>query len=85
MSKNVNNFFESLTNSTNPRYIQQPPTTTYVAPPPVTYKAPPMYEEYKPFKSTVYKQPTMMYTPPHLRSHFEPLNSSYNSTFYGNK
>lgn len=82
VNRGVNNFFEGLTNSTNPRYIQpiqqftpQQPQPTYVPPRPIN-TAP-----YVPFVSKIYKQPTTMYTPERLRSHFEPLNPSYNYAF----
>ena len=87
MSHSVNNFFESLTNSTNPQYIRTPTPTTYTPPPTPVYTPPPPINTapYVPFSSTVYKLPTTTYTPAPLRTHFEPLNSSYNNTFYNRK
>jgi len=77
--RGTNNFFESLTNSSNPQYIQpiQQPAPqpviqpTYVAPQPLTA---PNYVgiQHQPL-------PTVTYTPSSLSTSFVPLNSSYNS------
>jgi hypothetical protein len=83
VSHGLNNFFESLTNSSNPQYIQPintvsctvPHTTAYTPPHPISYT------EYKPIQSQ--PLPTVTYTPSILRNSFEPLNSNYVNAYYG--
>ena len=82
-SRGVNNFFESLTNSSNPQYItpiqsyQPPPQPlpTYTAPQPLTFAPTPTF--------TTYPAPTVTYTPENLRHMYVPLNSSFNDAYYG--
>ena len=83
VSRGVNNFFEGLSNSTNPTYIQplpqqQPPCMVQQP----TYTPTPI----APFVATstsTYPVPTTMYTPQSLQSSYYPLNSNYNNAYYG--
>jgi hypothetical protein len=85
-SRGTNNFFESLTNSTNPTYIQPIPQPQY-NPAPSPYSGsvitPPLIPS--PAPSTVFPKPTVTYTPEHLRGSFAPLNDRYNDAFYGRR
>jgi hypothetical protein len=75
VSRGVNNFFESLTNSSNPTYIQ--PINTYTpSPPSQTYITPPQIFTHNPL-------PIVTYTPKCLRTSFVPLNSNYSNAYYG--
>jgi len=72
VSRGMNNFFENLTNSTNPRYIQPIQQPTYTPPPQPVYTPPSPISTtpFTPFSTPVYKMPTTIYTPPHLRTYF---------------
>lgn len=85
VSRGVNNFFEGLTNSTNPQYIQPVSTPQYTAPPQPVYPvySTPIPTSYTPISSG--PLPTVTYTPGTLRSSFKPLNSNYNSSYYGTR
>jgi hypothetical protein len=84
VSRSTNNFFESLTNSTNPTYIQPICQPQYNNPIESKYSGsvvvPPLIPP--PAPTTIYPKPTTMYTPEHLRNNFKPLNDSYNDAYY---
>ena len=93
VSRGLNNFFESITNSTNPTYIQPIQQTSYTPQQQPTYTP---YHSQTTFSSTQYTPivsqplptvtyPTVTYTPELLRSSFIPLNSNYNSSYYGTR
>jgi hypothetical protein len=85
VSRGVNNFFEALfvgTNNAVPQYIQPIQQPIYTPPPqpvytPQPYNAP----TFTPIPSA--PLPTVTYTPSTLQSSFVPLNSNYNSAYYG--
>jgi hypothetical protein len=81
--QSVNNFFESITNSSNPTYIQPISQQSYQQPR-TDYVRQNYHQTTFSVQQSIYKLPTTMYTPDILRSHFEAL-SGYESQFYGNK
>jgi hypothetical protein len=77
INRGVNNFFESLTNSSNPRYIQpvQQPISQSIQQPVYPQPSPLVYSQYNAVSSG--PLPTVTYTPTSLQSSFVPLNSNY--------
>ena len=82
MSQLVNNIFESITNSTNPQYAGARPQVVYTPSVQPVYTPPPPISMPTYVPPTIYPLPTTMYTPSSLRTHFQPLNSNYNNSFY---
>jgi hypothetical protein len=83
VSRGLNNFFENISNSTNPQYIQPTSTPQYVPPPQPTYTPPPPIPVTPLPPSKIYPLPTVTYTPVSARAYFEPLNSNYTNAHLG--
>ncbi len=83
VSCGLNNFFEGLTNSSNPTYIQPISNTPTYNPPTQTYTPSPQVAIPPPMQSTTYPLPTVTYTPESLRSSYTPLSSNYIDSYYG--
>ena len=85
VSRGLNNFFEGLTNSSNPTYIQPIQQPVYTPPPQPVYTTSPQ-PSYTPYQAIPSGPlPTVTYTPESLRSSFVPLNNNHISSYYGTR